>query len=379
MNYKIPLFDLNFDEKEEQAALNAIRSRWISTGPKTAEFESIFSEQLGVKYSLALANCTVALHLALRILDISADDEVIVPSLTFVATANAVRYVNAVPVFCDVKSYEEPVMDPALLEKLITPKTKAIIVMHYGGFPCDMEAIMKIAGKYNLRVIEDACHAPLSEDKSGKKMGTIGDIGCFSFFSNKNISTGEGGMLVTNNEELFKNAKLLRSHGMTTVSYDRAKGHCTSYEVFVLGFNYGMDDIRSAIGVEQMKKLRPDLEKRAGIRKYYVEKLQKLEGIVIPFAEHTDFVSNYIFPIILKDSTPEYRDNIRTELQDAGIQTSVHYPAVHRFAIYANSGASLPLTEYIADNEITLPMYANLTKQQIDYIVEKLGDALGKK
>lgn len=371
MSYKIPLFDLNFDEKEEQAVLDVIKSKWISTGPKTAEFEDKFAKMLNVKHAVALSNCTVALHLAMKLLDINDGDEVICPSLTFVATCNAIRYVNAVPVFADVVSKEDLTISPEDIERKITSKTKAIIVMHFGGFACDMDRIMEIAKKHNLKVIEDACHGPLSE-YNGKKLGSIADIGCFSFFSNKNISTGEGGMLTTNNPEYFERAKLLRSHGMTTMSYERAKGHSTAYDVVDNGYNYRMDDIRSAIGVVQLDKIQNDLNKRAEIRKMYLSKLASNNKIVIPFANRTDFSSNYIFPIVLKDSNFKNRDEIRTKLAEVGIQTSVHYPAVHRFSVYEDYASELPVTEYIADNLITLPMYSKLTEEDVDYITAKV-------
>jgi dTDP-4-amino-4,6-dideoxygalactose transaminase len=195
--------------------------------PKTAAFEERFAQMLNVHPALALSNCTVSLHLTMKLIGIDRDDEVICPSLTFVATCNAIRYVNAIPVFADVKSCGDLTIDPDDIERKITSKTKAIVVMHYGGFACDMDRIISMAAKHDLKVIEDACHGPLSEYK-GKKLGTIGDIGCFSFFSNKNISTGEGGMLVTNNKAYYDRARLLRSHGMTTLSYERSKGHSTS-------------------------------------------------------------------------------------------------------------------------------------------------------
>jgi len=371
MDYTIPLFDLNFDEKEEQAALEVIRSKWISTGPKTAAFEQKFAEMLNAKYAIALSNCTVCLHLALKLVGIKPDDEVICPSLTFVATVNAIRYMDAIPVFADVVSYENPTIDPADIQAKITSKTTAIIVMHYGGFACDMDKIMEIAKKYNLKVVEDACHGPLSEYK-GKKLGTIGDIGCFSFFSNKNISTGEGGMLVTNNSDYADRTKLLRSHGMTTMSYERAKGHSTSYDVVELGYNYRMDDIHSAIGLVQLDKIDKDLKIRQGIRNKYVEKLKDVKNIIIPFKDYQYFTSNYIFPIVLKDSNFEQRDLIRNQLAEAGIQTSVHYPAVHRFSIYKNFYCELPITDYLVCNLITLPMYSKLTIDEITYICDIL-------
>ena len=375
MEYKIPLFKLNFDKKEIDAVSETIRSQWISTGPKCEELEKLFQDMLNVKYAVSLTNCTAALHLACILCDIKEGDEVLCPSLTFAASVNCIRYVGATPVFCDVVGPDHLNIDPIEIEKNITKNTKAIIVVHMAGFPAKMDEIVTIANKYNLKVIEDACHGPLSEYK-GKKLGTIGDIGCFSFFSNKNISTGEGGMLVTNNEEMAKKARLLRSHGMTTMSYQRATGHATSYDILELGYNYRMDDIRASIGVVQMKKLSDDLKKRINVRKRYIEQLSKVKGIAVPFADNTEFVSNYILPIVLKNSTSEKRDRIRENLHAAGIQTSVHYPAVHKFSIYSQYKATLPKTEYITDNEITLPMYGSLTNDEIDFIVETLNKAL---
>lgn len=375
MEYKIPLFKLNFGEEEIQAVSETIRSKWISTGPKCEELEQLFVDMLSVDYAVSMSNCTDALHLACILCDIGLGDEVLCPSLTFAASVNCIRYVGATPVFCDIVSPDHINIDPADIEKKITPKTKAIIVVHMAGFPAHMDEIMAIAKKYNLKVIEDACHGPLSEYK-GKKLGTIGDVGCFSFFSNKNISTGEGGMLITNNEEMAKKAHLLRSHGMTTMSYQRASGHATSYDIIELGYNFRMDDIRASIGIVQMNKLQNDLEKRIEVRKEYLRKLAHVEGVIIPFAYNKEFVSNYIFPIILKDSTVEKRDLIRQKLHEAGIQTSVHYPGIHRFSIYKEYNVELPITDYVTDNEITLPMYASLSFEEIDFIVNTLNTAI---
>ena len=375
MEYKIPLFQLNFGEEEITAVTETIRSKWISTGPMCEELEKQFVDMFDVGYAVSMSNCTDALHLACILCDIKAGDEVICPSLTFAASVNCIRYVGATPVFCDIVGPEHFNIDPIDIERKITDKTKAIIVVHMAGFPAKMDEIMSIARKHNLKVIEDACHGPLSEYK-GKKLGTIGDVGCFSFFSNKNISTGEGGMLITNNEDLAKRARLLRSHGMTTMSYQRASGHATAYDIVDLGYNYRMDDIRASIAVVQMNKLQRDLEKRIHVRKRYVEQLSNIEGILIPFADNTEFVSNYIMPVVLINSTVEKRDSIREKMHAAGIQTSVHYPAIHKFSIYRDYKAVLPQTEYVTDNEITLPMYAALTNEQIDFIVETLDKAV---
>ncbi|MBL7836589.1 MAG: DegT/DnrJ/EryC1/StrS family aminotransferase [Bacteroidetes bacterium] len=371
MEYTIPLFKLNFSEDEVQAAADTIRSGWISTGPKCEELERLFTELWNVQYAVSLSNCTDALHLACHLCNIKEGDEVICPSLTFAASANAIRYVGATPVFCDITGPEHINIDPIEIKKLITKNTKAIMVVHMAGFPADMDSIMAIAKEYNLRVIEDACHGPLSEYK-GRKLGTIGDIGCFSFFSNKNISTGEGGMLITNNKQMAAQARIMRSHGMTTMSYQRAKGHATTYDIMTLGYNFRMDDIRASIAIVQLKKLQADLEKRVSVRKRYLEKLLPLKGVVVPFFDNKEFVSNYIMPIVLTNITSTKRDEIRDKMHAAGIQTSIHYPAVHRFSIYSSFNTNLPKTEFTSDHEITLPMYASLTNEQVDFIVTTL-------
>lgn len=378
MNYKIPLFNLNFDEKEVNAAAETIRSGWISTGPKCEQLEQMFVDLFKVNYAVSVSNCTDALHLCCLVCGIGPGDEVLCPSLTFAASANCIRYVGATPVFCDIVGPEHINIDPVDIEKKITSKTKAIVVVHMAGFSARMDEIMAIARKHNLKVIEDACHGPLSEYR-GKKLGTIGDCAAFSFFSNKNISTGEGGMFISNNKDLADKARLLRSHGMTTMSYQRASGHATSYDIVELGYNFRLDDIRASIAIEQLKKLPKDLNERMRVRNRYLETLSDFSNIVVPFYDNQEFVSNYIMPIVLLDSTKEKRDKVREFLHKNGVQTSVHYPAIHRFSIYKHFVATLPQTEYVSDNELTLPMYAALSNEQIDFIVEKLRKALNEK
>ncbi len=375
--YRIPLFDLNFGEEEKRAIAETLDSKWISTGPKCIEFEQKFAEMFKVKYACAVTNCTAALHLACCALGLGEGDEVICPSLTFAATVNCIRYVGAVPVFSDIYGNDNLCIDANKIESLITDKTRAIIPMHYAGFPCDMTKIMELAKLYNLHIIEDSCHGPLSIYK-GSNLGTIGDVGCFSFFSNKNISTGEGGMVVTNNEEIYDKIKLMRSHGMTTMSYQRASGHATNYDIAELGYNYRLDDIRASLGIVQLEKLRDDLKKRNQIREWYLEYLSDLDFLEIPFRNYRGFASNYIFPVVLRNSTAEKRDLIRTGLHENGIQTSIHYPAVHRFSVYKEFSRELPKTEYVADNEITLPMYAKLEKEKIEYISRKIAICVEK-
>jgi dTDP-4-amino-4,6-dideoxygalactose transaminase len=375
MAYKIPLFNLNFDEREAQAAYDTIKSGWISTGPKNAELEQMFIDMWQVKYAVSMSNCTDSLHTCCMVCGFGPGDEVICPSLTFAASCNCIRYVGATPVFADIVGPHHINISAEDIEAKITPRTKGIVVVHMAGFPADMDAIMAVARKHNLKVIEDACHGPLSEYK-GKKLGTIGDCASFSFFSNKNISTGEGGMFITNNEEMAQKARLIRSHGMSTMSYQRATGHATEYDITCLGYNFRMDDIRAAIAIEQLKKLPDDLQTRIQVRQRYVRNLKDVEDIVIPFADCQEFTSNYIFPIVIQNSTRERRNRIREMIHAEGIQTSVHYPAVHKFSTYKKLGAVLPQTEYVTDNEVTLPMYAALTEEQIDFICEVVKKAV---
>ena len=341
----------------------------------TLEKEQMFVDMWKVKYAVSVTNCTDALHLCCLVCGVGPGDEVLCPSLTFAASANCIRYAGATPVFCDIVGPDHINIDPDDVKKKITPKTKAIVVVHMAGYPAKMDEIMAIAKEQNLKVIEDACHGPLSEYK-GKKLGTIGDCAAFSFFSNKNISTGEGGMFISNNEELANKARLMRSHGMTTMSYQRASGHATAYDIVELGYNFRLDDIRASIAIEQLKKLPGDLEKRILVRKRYVENLSKIKGVVVPFADCTEFTSNYIMPIVLTQGSKDDRDAIREKIHATGIQTSVHYPAIHKFSIYKDYGAVLPQTEYVTDHEITLPMYAALTMEQVDFICETLDKAV---
>ena len=375
MAYKIPLFNLNFDEREARAAYDTIKSGWISTGPRNAALEQMFIDMWQVKYAVSMTNCTSALHTCCLVCGFGPGDEVICPSLTFAASCNCIRYVGAKPVFADIIGPGNLNIDPADIERKITPRTKGIIVVHMAGFPARMDQILAIARKYDLKVIEDACHGPLSE-YGGRKLGTLGDCAAFSFFSNKNISTGEGGMFITNNEEMAAKARLIRSHGMTTMSFQRASGHATEYDITCLGYNFRMDDIRAAIAIEQLKKLPEDLRARAIVRQRYLDRLGGVDGIVIPFADNDEFVSNYIFPTVLSGSDRARRDMIRERLHAAGIQTSVHYPAVHRFSTFKDCEAVLPQTEYVADNEITLPMYAALTPEQTDFICDTYKKAI---
>ena len=236
MNWIVPLSDIKFEKEEQDAVRNVLESGWLTMGAVTQKFEEEFCAYTHNKHAFAVSNATVALHMACLALGIGPGDEVIVPSLTFVATANAVRYVGAQPVFADICSENDLTISLDSIRRVATPRTRAVIVMHYAGYACDMPAILAWAEENRLPVIEDAAHA-VGSWLQDRHLGTWGAAGCFSFFSNKNLSTGEGGMLVTDDDNLAEKFKLLRSHGMTSLTWDRHQGHAWSYDVVDLGYN----------------------------------------------------------------------------------------------------------------------------------------------
>jgi dTDP-4-amino-4,6-dideoxygalactose transaminase len=376
LTWKVPLSDISFGLEEQEAVRRVLKSGWVSMGPETEHFESDFATYTGAKCAVAVSSCTAALHLSLLALDIRPGDEVIVPSLSFVATANAVLYVGATPVFGDITSLDDWNISPLQIEQLITPRTKAVIVLHYAGFPCQMNRIMDIAQRHGLRVVEDAAHAHGSTFK-GKKLGTWGDAGCFSFFANKNMTCAEGGMVVTDSEDVAKRLKTLRSHGMTTLTWDRHRGHSFSYDVIETGFNYRMDEIRAALGRVQLSKLDQGNQKRREITRKMRDNLREVESISLPFLRHDlDESSSHIFPILL--ASRELRPAFMSCMKEAGIQTSIHYPPIHKFSAYKRSNhIDLPITEDVCRREVTLPLFPNLSPQQEELVICAIKSGLG--
>jgi dTDP-4-amino-4,6-dideoxygalactose transaminase len=378
MEWVVPLADLNYGVEEEEAVLEVIRGRWLTMGSVTLDFEQAFARYIHAEHALAVSNATVALHLACLAAGVGPGDEVIVPSLTFVATANAVLYTGAQVRFADILSQDELTISPEEIERQISPRTKAIIVMHYGGYACRMEEICDLAERYGLVVIEDCAHAPGASLK-GKSLGVWGDISCFSFFSNKNLSTGEGGMLVTDRKDIADKVKILRSHGMTTLTWDRHQGHAHSYDVVDLGYNYRIDEIRSTLGLVQLKKLSEGNARREQITQNYRVALQN-SIVEIPFTNISEDVisSCHLFPVLLPENVD--RGQFIDHLKGEGIQTSIHYPPVHHFQYYRErySDVSLPITEATAAREVTLPLYPTMGQNDVDLVVSAVCNALHK-
>ncbi len=342
-------------------------------GERIQAFETEFAEILGGGAScIAVSSCTAALHMALLALDVGPGDEVIIPALTFVADINCVEMVGARAVLADCGSYEDWNLTAETIRACITEHTKAVILVHFAGYPCDMEEIGALCREHGLYLIEDVAHAPGAFWRGGA-CGTFGDFGCFSFFTNKNLSIGEGGMLSTCNCELGGRARLLRSHGMTTLTLDRHKGRAISYDVVHAGLNYRMDEIRAAIGLVQLSKLKAGNRRRGELVQRCVDGLDGCRGVSVPFARVSDDVlpSYHILPVLLGKGVD--RMAVINEMREKGIQTSIHYPSFRSFSAFRDREyPPTPIADDIAQREITLPLYPGMTDEQMDYVVASL-------
>lgn len=377
MAWEIPLFDPDLGPEEEQALVDVIRSKWLTMGDRTATFEKAFAELTGVPVALACNSATAALHMALAALGIGPGDDVVVPSLTFVATANAVRYCGARPVFADVASMTNWNVSAESIEKVLTPATRAVIVVHYAGYPCDMPGIMALAKARGLAVVEDVAHAPAAS-LDGVALGAWGDLGCFSFFSNKNMTTAEGGMVTSQRPELAESLKWLRSHGMTTLTLDRHKGHAFGYDVVGLGFNYRMSELNAAIGLVQLRHVQARNRQRGELVAAYRRLLQGIPGLTVPFAEWRGAPAFHIQPVLLPERAN--RVAVMTAMKEAGIQTSIHYRPVDTFTAYVDAGLGpspdVPLAHTIGDRVVTLPLYPSMSESQVEKVCVTLRAAL---
>lgn len=376
-DWRVPLFDTDFGAEEEQAVLGPLRAGWLTMGEEVEALERVLAEATGAAHVIATTNCTAAMQLACAAVGVGPGDEVICPSLTFVATANAPRVLGAAIKFCESLGEDDLTMDPASVERLITDRTKAIMAMHYGGFPCQMAELLRIAESRDIAVIEDSAHA-LFTFVDDRALGRFGVAGCFSFFSNKNATCGEGGAVITDDPDLAKTIRLLRSHGMTTLTMDRHKGRAFSYDVVCTGYNFRMDEIRAALMRVQLKRLPGFLQARRTLFKRYAKRLAGTP-ITVPFAggrfkTNLDRTAVHIQPVLLPEGTD--RPAVMEAMKQAGIQTSVHYPPVHLFTAYRQQSAPLRRTEALAARELTLPLFPTMPEQHVDLVVESLLAAL---
>jgi dTDP-4-amino-4,6-dideoxygalactose transaminase len=374
MEWRITLSEPVIGEEEVAAVAAVLRSRWLTMGAVTEEFESAFARKLGVSYAFAVNNGTAALHLANLALGIGSGDEVICPDLTFVASANASRYTGAEVVLADVLSDDDLTVDPEDIEARITPRTKAITVVHYAGFPCRMDAITAVARRHRLSVIEDCAHAPfawLPGNDTRRYVGSIGDVGCFSFFGNKNMTTGEGGMVTTNSEVIAERVRLLRSHGMTTLTYERHKGHASGYDVVALGYNYRSDELHSALGLAQLTRVDGLNAQRRQIFQWYRDAFAGHPEIRIPFASRDlESATCHIMPVLVEGGPQRYAD-LKAKLFEARVQTSKHYTPVSCFSTYR--ALTPPVTARVAAALLTLPLGPTMTRGDVQFIAEVCG------
>lgn len=358
----IPVAEPLIDERELELATECIRSGWISSiGKYIGEFERRFSEYCLVRHGVATNNGTTALHLALRALDIGPGDDVIVPTLTFISTANAVRYVSATPVFVDSEPYTW-CLDTNKIEDKITPRTRAIIPVHLYGHPCDIDPVLELAKRQNLYIIEDAAEAHGAEYK-GRKVGSFGDVSCFSFYGNKIITTGEGGMCLTNDEKLAQKMRMLR---------DQAMDPQKRYWHTDIGYNYRMTNIQAAIGVAQMEKIDRIITIKRENAKAYNVLLGNVSGISIP--PEAEWAKNvyWMYSILLEEDAGISRDDLMLKLKEDGIDTRPFFYPMHTQPPYAENRCSLPIAEDLAKRGINLPSSPLLKEQEIEYIVQSL-------
>lgn len=359
------------DEDDIKAVIDTLKSDFLTTGPKIEEFERAVAQYTGAKYAVAVSNGTAALHLACLAAGITTGDEVITSPITFAASSNCVLYCGAKPVFADIDmdSYN---INPREIEKLITEKTKAIIPVHFTGQPCDMDEISQIARKHNLIVIEDAAHA-LGAKYDGKSIGCISDMTILSFHPVKHITTGEGGMVLTNSKELYQRLKLFSSHGITRDDdLLLKKDGAWYYEQQDLGYNYRITDIQCALGISQIKKLPQFLNRRKEIAQRYFSELNNVKGVQLPPQKSCRDNAWHLFVILVQ---AERRSELFNALREVGIGVNVHYLPVYQHPYYQRNGYALvscPNAEEYYSRAISLPMYAGLTYEMQTFIIEEI-------
>ena len=373
-NGQLSPFPYSFGNEEINEVVDTLKSGWITTGPKTRKFEDMVRSYVGSKHTVALNSCTAGLHLSLIAAGVGSGDEVITTPFTFAATANVIVHVGAKPVFVDVQK-DTFNIDPLLIEKAITKKTKAIIPVHYGGHPCDMDEILKIAKKHHLVVIEDAAHA-IGANYKGKNIGTISDYTAFSFYATKNITTAEGGMVCLKDKAAEEKIKIMSLHGMNRDAWKRYdKGGYWYYEIKYPGFKYNMTDIQASMGIHQIKKLDKFIGKREKVAQFYNKSFKDLPEIKVPIVKKYVKHARHLYSIMLDVSKVKIdRDQFFKALDAENIGTSVHFIPVHLHPYYRDTfnfqRGDYPNAEYIFDRIISLPMNPTMTKKDMEDVVK---------
>lgn len=371
----VPFFVPSITKEDKKKVIAALGSRWLTGGPRAKEFEELFAQYVGTKYAVAVNSCTAALHLALRALGIGSSDEVIVPTLTFAATANAPLFCGARPIFADIDEITFNI-SPEDVAKHITKRTKAIIVVHYAGQPCNMNEITQLADKFGIYVIEDCAHS-LGATYSGRQTGGLGTAGCFSFYPTKNITTMEGGMVTTNDKKLADRITILRSHGMTREAWERSRSSKWYYDVVDLGYNYRLNEVQVALGISQLSRVDLMSQQRARKAKYYTTKLGKIKGIIPPQQAENRTHAFHIYAVrVIQKEFGVSRDALFAQLSKRGIGLSVHYTPLHLLTYYRETlgckPGDYPVAEKVYNELLSLPIFPKLRRKQIDYVIQKI-------
>ena len=377
--YNLP----DISEQEINEVVDTLKSGWLAKGPRTVEFEKEFAAYVGAKHAVAINSCTAALHVALLSQDIGAGDEVITTPMTFASTASTIIHTGATPVFADI-DYSTGCIDPDEIEKKITPRTKAIVPVHYSGQVCDLDRIYEIADKHGLFVSEDAAHALWSRYK-GRLIGShLRGTASYSFYATKNLCTGEGGMLATDSDEIAARARVLTSHGMSKNAWNRyAKGGTWKYDIIEPGFKYNMFDIQAALGLKQLSRLEDMQKRRLRIAARYQEEFGKMDAVETPFVPDYATHSWHLYVIrIVPELLTIDRDQFIVELNERNVGTSVHFIPVHLMTAYRTrfgyKEGDFPNTEKHFDRIISLPLYPTMTDEETEYIIAAVRDIIAQ-
>jgi len=369
VSWTLPLTDLELSEEDVAAYIGVLESGWLTMGPRTREFERAFAERFGVAHAVALSSGTASLHLALLAASIGEGDDVLVPAMTFVAGAAAVRYCGARPVLVESLGPEDLNLDPVDAERRITPSTRAILATHWLGYACDLAALERLCLEHDLVLIEDCAQSVTARDGGGRLTGTVGAAGCFSFFSKKQLAVGEGGMILTSEEAIAEKARSLRSHAMTSMTWDRHRGHAESYDIVDVGFNFRMDEPRAALGLSRLSRVDADIARRRKLVHRYREQLRDLPDLIIPWSdEDVERSSHFGFAILLANEAA--RAALVSELTGSGIQTT-HYPSLTALTAYRDQ-PPCPRTEELAGRHLLLPLASNYTEREVDLVATEV-------
>lgn len=367
---KVPFFAPWITKVDKKAILDALDATLLTDGPKLREFESAFARFTGAKYAIGVSNATAALHLCIKSLGIGSGDEVIVPDMTFVATANAVMLSGATPVFADVENETMNISAESIRDK-INSKTKAILPVHFAGKVCDITKIIKIAKENNLSVIEDCAHA-IGARYGKKHVGNFGNAGCFSFYPTKNITTIEGGMIITNSKKIADYVSSARNHGLNKTLVQRySSGKPWDYDMIESGYNYRLDEIRSALGLSQLGRIKKLNTQRKKIFEYYNKRLNGINGLITPQSSVLDDHVYHLYIMKVKKNNNVSRDELFTKLEEYGIKTTVHYKPLHMFTAFKKlKNSNLENSEHLYEEVISLPFYPNIPKKHQDYVID---------